>query len=95
MKTTAHYACAEEKARFRRMTPADQDLFRQFRQNANWYRYWGNGLPGQRRTGQQKRMAAAWLRKALQAAKGLLKRGHGEAVRAEWREMFKTELPEL
>ena len=85
MKTAAEYANAEERARFRSMTPADQDLFRQFRQNSSWYRYWGRM--------NQKRVSSAWLRKALQAARGLVRRGHGEKVRQEWREMFKTELP--
>lgn len=87
MKTAAQYACSEERARFRSMTPADQDLFRQFRQNASWYRYWGKM--------NQKRVSAAWLRKALQAARGLLKRGHRAQVEKEWQEMFKTDLPKL
>ncbi len=85
MKTAAQYACSEERARFRSMTPADQDLFRQFRQNASWYRYWGKM--------NQKRVSEAWRRKALQAARGLVTRGYGALVRQEWREMFKTELP--
>jgi hypothetical protein len=85
MKTAAQYASAEERARFRRMPAPDQDLFRQFRQNASWYHYWGKM--------NQKRVSEAWRRKALQAARGLVTRGYGALVRQEWREMFKTELP--
>ncbi len=92
--STTNYALDESKAAYRRMAPADRELMRQFRQNAGWYRYWGSGLPSTRNRPLALRTSAAWRRKALQAAKGLIKRGHGPLVRAEWREMFKSELPD-